>query len=99
MEDKNLVLQAKWDIVKGSCEVKKINHGFCLGFFVFFFSPFSSYLDWLQLQPKRTWLAQIIARDREPPRGARRRSRRRRMTRLTAELAQSLRDSLFLSIS
>lgn len=57
MEDKNLILQAKWDVVEGSCEVKK----FIMVFVWVFFFPFGSYLDWPLPQPKRTWLAQILA--------------------------------------
>lgn len=89
-EDKKLIPQAKWGIVEGGCEVIKINHGFCV-----WFVSFGSFLDWLQVQPERSRLVQISA----SLRGTVRRTRRCRITGLTAELAQSLRDSLFLSIS
>lgn len=41
-EDENLTLQVKWDVAKSSCEVKKIDQGFCFfmsGLFFFSLDP------------------------------------------------------------
>lgn len=96
MEDKNLILQVMWDVVKSNSEVKNIGKGFCLGFFSCFFFPLGSYLDCSNYNLERRWFVQISA----PLQGGDWRGTRScKTTGVTAELAPLLHDPLSLQIA